>query len=72
MQKLLTIYLDSQVYSSGNWLSFSNADKHGIVEEHLNDYLTQGWTIKAIHGFGGASETINARGYIVVLLERAA
>jgi hypothetical protein len=70
MQKLVTIYLDSSAYSAGAWLKASNADQHGVVEEHLGDYLSDGWVIKSIHGFGGASESMNARGYVIVLLER--
>jgi hypothetical protein len=70
MQKLITVYLDNQVYSKGKFFSGDCADKHGLVEEHLQDYLQQGWAIKAIHGFGGNAETFAARGWVIVLLEK--
>ena len=70
MQKLVTIYLDNGVYGKGKMIVGSYADKHGLVEEHLQDYLQNGWAIKAIHGFGGNSEPLSARGWILVLLEK--
>jgi hypothetical protein len=70
MQRLITIYLDNQAYSKGKFFSGDPADKHGFVEDHLQDYLQQGWAIKAIHGFGGAAETFAVRGWIVALLEK--
>lgn len=70
MQKLITIYLDNLAYAKGKVLVGNLADKHGLVEEHLQEFLQQGWTIKAIHGFGGNSESINVRGWVVVLLEK--
>ena len=69
MQKLVTIYLNSHTYSKGKFLS-TGAEAHGLVEEHLQDYLQQGWAIKTIHGFGGSSETVVANGWVVVLLEK--
>ena len=69
-QKLVTIYLDNSAYVAGRTLVGSFGDKHGIVEEHLSTMLTQGWRIKKVHGFGGGSEGLSARGWIVVLLER--
>ncbi len=68
-QKLVTIYLDNTAYAKGKLLVGSFADKHGLVEEHLNDYLNKGWTVAAIHGFGGGGESIAARGWLTVLLE---
>ncbi len=70
MQKLVTIYLDNQVYSKAKFFAGGSAEKHGRVEEHLQDYLQQGWVIKAIHGFGGGSESFVACGWVVVLLEK--
>lgn len=70
MQRLITIYLENTAYSKGKMLVSSFADKHGLVEEHLQDDLRDGWTVKAIHGFGGNSEILAARGWIVVLLEK--
>lgn len=69
-QKLITIYLDNMAYGKGKVLVGSFADKHGLVEEHLSDLLTQGWRVVDIHGFGGSGESISARGWITVLLER--
>lgn len=48
MQKLVTIYLD--VYglpreSKGMGLIFSTKDLHGQVEEHLTEYLNDGWRV---------------------------
>ncbi len=69
MQKLITIYLNNQVYEKGK-LFARGADEHGVVEEHLQDFLQQGWTVKAIQGFGGGSESFYARGWVVALLEK--
>ena len=46
------------------------AEKHGCVEEHLQSYLADGWTVAQIHGFGGSAESPPARGWITVLLEK--
>ncbi len=70
MQKLVTIYLDNMAYGKGKMLVGSFADKHGLVEEHLEEALQNGWTVKAIHGFGGSDDTINVRGWVIVLLEK--
>lgn len=70
MQKLITIYLDNQAYNKGKILAGGCADKHGFVEEHLQNYLQQGRAIKAIHGLGGNSESFFASGWVVVLLEK--
>ncbi len=69
MQKLVTVYLDTETYHKGKLFS-RLADKHGLVEEHLQDYLQQGWTIKTIDGFGGSSELGSVRGWVAVLLEK--
>jgi hypothetical protein len=50
--------------SAGNF-----ADKHAWVEEHLQQYLSEGWKISSVSGFGGSSE-LAVRGWVVVLLER--
>ena len=68
MQKLVTIYLDTHAYMGDKWLKGSHADKHGFVEEYLQDYLKEGWKIASLFGFGGA-EGINARGWLAVVLE---
>jgi hypothetical protein len=69
-QKLVTIYLDNAVYAKGKVLVGSFADKHGLVEEHLASYLTQGWKVAAVHGFGGNSDSLSVRGWFAVLLEK--
>lgn len=69
-QKLLTIYLDNSAYAVGKTLIGSYGDKHGLVEEHLGPVIAQGWRIKQVHGFGGNSDSLSVRGWIVVLLER--
>jgi hypothetical protein len=69
MQKLVTIYLDNAAYREGKWPSkFSN--KHGIVEEHLDEYLNDGWRITAIEGFGGHGPTEHVRGWVAAVLEK--
>lgn len=70
MQKLVTIYLDNMAYAKGKMLVGSFGDKHGLVEEHLHDDLQDGWGVKAIHGFGGSSDELNTKGWVVVLLEK--
>jgi hypothetical protein len=69
-QKLVTIYLDNVAYAKGKTLVGSFADKHGLVEEHLSQFLRAGWHIKQIHGFGGNSDSLAVRGWVLVLLER--
>lgn len=70
-QKLVTIYLDNMAYAKGKVVVGSFADKHGLVEEHLETYLSQGWRVVTIHGFGGNSDSLSVRGWITVLLEKA-
>ncbi|MGN6387296.1 MAG: hypothetical protein ACTHMT_13760 [Verrucomicrobiota bacterium] len=69
-QKLLTIYLDNSAYARGKMVVGTFADKHGLVEEHLGEFLQAGWRIKQIHGFGGTTEGLILRGWLTVLLER--
>ena len=69
MQKLLTIYLDNSAYGKGKMLVGSYADKHGLVEEHLKEYLADGWSIVSAYGFGGG-EGIMVRGWVVAVLEK--
>ncbi len=44
MQKLVTIYLDNTAYGKPRSPS-SYAEKHGYVEEHLQEYLSAGWEV---------------------------
>lgn len=69
-QKLVTIYLDSMAYAKGKMLVGSFAEKHGFVEEHLQSYLDDGWRIGSVSGFGGNSDSVTARGWFAVILEK--
>lgn len=69
-QKLLTIYLDNSAYARGKMVVGTFADKHGLVEEHLGEFLQAGWQIKQIHSFGGTNDGLALRGWLTVVLER--
>jgi hypothetical protein len=69
-QKLVTIYLDNSAYAKGKMIVGSFADKHGLVEEHLQSYWDDGWRISSVSGFGGNSHSITARGWFAVVLEK--
>ena len=69
-QKLVTIYLDNTAYAAGKTFVGSFADKHGFVEEHLSSLIAQGWRIAKLESFGGNSEGLAARGWVIVLLEK--
>ncbi|MBI5386608.1 MAG: hypothetical protein HZA90_18205 [Verrucomicrobia bacterium] len=70
MQKLVTIYLDNGAYAKGKMLVGSFADKHGLVEEHLQSYLDDRWRIVSVTGFGGSAEGLATRGWFAVVLEK--
>ncbi|MEM9245191.1 MAG: hypothetical protein AAGA67_05565 [Cyanobacteria bacterium P01_F01_bin.153] len=70
MQKLISIYLENTAYTDGKWVRGSYGDKHGFCEEHLEEYLQDGWRIVDINAFGGSSEGISARGWVLVVLEK--
>jgi len=72
MQKLVTIYLDNSAYARGKMPVGSFGDKHALVEEHLQQYLAEGWTIRSVSGFGGGSDGLSVRGWVIVLLEKNA
>ena len=69
-QKLVTIYMENMAYAKGKMLVGSFADKHGLVEEHLQSYLDDGWRINSVSGFGGNAESVAARGWFAVVLEK--
>ena len=69
-QKLVTVYLENLAYAKGKVIIGSFADKHGFVEEHLQSYLHEGWRIGSISGFGGNSDSVAARGWFAVVLEK--
>jgi hypothetical protein len=70
MQKLLTLYLDNSGYMSGKTMITSYATLHGHVEEHLQKYLDEGWTIESVNGFGGGNEALHVRGWLAVVLKQ--
>jgi hypothetical protein len=63
MQKLVTIYLDRASYKITG--RRSPEQSHGVVQEHLESYLAEGWSIKLIAGAGGM-----VSGWVVVVLEK--
>jgi len=69
MQKLLTIYLDNSAYGKGKMMVGNFADRHAMVEEHLQQYLSEGWKISSVSGFGGNTD-LAVRGWVVVVLEK--
>lgn len=69
MQKLVTIYLDSFAYSDKK-LTQSLRDKHGLVEEHLSNYLDDGWKINEISSFGSTQTMYCTTGFVIVALEK--
>ena len=70
MQKLVTIYLDNGAYAEGRMLVGSFADKHGLIEEHLQSHLSDGWRIVSVSGVGGHGELLVASGWLAVVLEK--
>lgn len=50
MQKLVTIYLDRENYRT---MRREPSESHGVVEEHLKDFIAAGWRIKSITAGGG-------------------
>lgn len=71
MQKLVTIYLDREGYRIPG--KRSPEQSHGVVAEHLDNYLSQGWLIKSIVGAGGGGGDTVAGfgcGWLAVLLEK--
>ena len=69
MQKLVTIYLDSYSFTDKK-VTQSLRDQHGMVEEHLGEYLNDGWIVKEISSFGGAAAAYCTTGFAIVVLEK--
>ena len=44
MEKVLTIYLDREGYRVTGQRSPDQS--HGVVQEHLTEYMKQGWRVK--------------------------
>jgi len=74
MQKLVTVYLDSYSYAKKRNIKMDNGslpEAHGLVEEHLEEYLRNDWVITAIHGLGSRGSTAYATtGWLAVVLEK--
>jgi hypothetical protein len=69
MQKLVTIYVDNLTYMGDKWIKASMSDRHGFVEEHLQNELNAGWKVIGLNAFGGVDGS-GARGWLVVALEK--
>jgi hypothetical protein len=70
MQKLVTIYLDNSAYKIQKPTFSAYGPMHARVEEHLQEYLKDGWTIQSVTGFGGNDQGINVRGWLAVVLSK--
>ena len=67
MQKLITVYLRDNVGNSPT--------SHGSVQEHLDDYLKEGWEVKNMVpvgsvACGGDTSTTKVAGWLSILLEK--
>ena len=70
MQKLVTIYLDNTAYGKPK-VSGCYAERHGLIEEHLQEYLSDGWHVRSLFGLGGSSG-LCCQGWFAVVLEKDA
>ena len=76
MQKLISVYLDSLNFRDDrkeSWHQRRGDVIHGLCEEHLDEYLKDGWMVKSISSFGGHGESSaydGVRGFVMVLLEK--
>lgn len=68
MQKLVTVYLDNTGYGKPK-APGSYAAKHGFVEEHLQEYMSEGWRVHSLFGLGGSSGVV-CQGWVAVVLEK--
>ncbi|MEM9818419.1 MAG: hypothetical protein AAF827_18700 [Cyanobacteria bacterium P01_D01_bin.6] len=71
MQKLVTIYLEREGYRLSG--KRSPEQSHGVVQEHLQEYLDAGWTVTSMSGAGGGgggAGNIGGCGWALVLLEK--
>lgn len=70
-QKLVTIYLDREGYRISG--KRSPEQSHGVVQEHLEHYIANGWVIKSFQvggGAGGGAGNSAGCAWIVALLEK--
>jgi hypothetical protein len=62
MQKLITILLHDSSRDSG---------QHGEVEEHLKDYLLEGWRITSVTPVGQTGgQSRGTRAWLAIVLDR--
>ena len=66
MEKLVSVYLDVTGYDRKSGIRLSNADLHNRVQEHLNEYLSQGWTVKKLSCLPGS----DSGGWVIAVLEK--
>ena len=64
MQKLVTLA----------FTAFHGGEKtaHGEVQEHLAEYLTDGWRVVSMMSVGSTGDVAATAGWLAVLLEKAA
>lgn len=72
MQKVVSIYFDSHTQKGEadekrKWYQ-PETTRHGTVEEHLEEYLREGWSVVSVTGLGGARPH-SVGGWAVVVLE---
>lgn len=58
MQKVVTLYLSA-------WKR-----EHGVTEEHLADYLSDGWRVVSVTSAGGTDSINGLNSWVVVVLEK--
>ena len=71
MQKLVTIYLNVFAHMPKGKIVLSpywGGEKHGMVEEHLKDYLADGWIIESVCALGGGT---GPEGWLAVVLQKS-
>ena len=66
MQKLISIYIDVSGYDRKGGLRLSNSDLHGAVQEHLDEYLSDGWKIVHLNCLPGPE----SGGWVIVAIEK--
>jgi hypothetical protein len=68
--KLVSIYLNSEGYRIRG--QKSPDQQHGAVQQHLHEYLRDGWKITTISAAAGAAGDVGSRasGWVMVLLEK--
>lgn len=77
MQKVVSIYFDSytragepsETDEKRKWYQpRGDTVRHGAVQEHLEEYLREGWSVVSVTGLGGARPH-SVGGWAVVVLE---